>query len=183
MRKVIALLGVLVACNTCSKNNIPSVQTNTLAPTVSVPTPTPTPLAPLTCDEALWKPTYSLDRLKVLSSCETEVGVVKFVELEYDGDMVIDIKPATDRLLLPGNVNVDAPGCGASGCLHVEVPCQGPINSTVQPDADGACDGFTGTKIVPPEIGEVIEAAAHWVADLRHEGWAELHGAVVRVLY
>ena len=166
---------VLVACNTCSKDN--STQISTLAPTA-----TPVPLALLTCDETLWAPTYSRDRLKVLSTCERETGVVMFVELEYDGDMTIDIKPPTNRLLLPGNKLVDAPGCGLEGCLHIEVPCQGPVNSRVQPDADGTCNSFAGEKITPPQLGDTVEAAAHWVADLRHSSWAELHGAKVRVL-
>jgi len=177
MRFWVVTFGVLLlSCIGCSKPDLQKAEFPiTTAPTVE--------LAVITCDETLWAPTYSRDRLKVFSPCEKEIGVVKFVELEYDGDLVIDIKPSTDRLLTSGNKDVDAAGCGPTGCLHIEVPCQGSINARVQPDADGTCNSFMGAKIAPPLIGDIIEVAGHWVADMRHGGWAEIHGAVVRVLF
>lgn len=161
------------------------------------PTP-PTILQPLTCDDSLWAPTYSLNRLFVLAACKVAAGIVRFVELEYDGDasMHIQVYPEYTDLLGPGNIFLDNgpnkplctmkdPATGkdiVTGCLMVEVPCQKEVDVKNQPDAKGVCDGYTGPKFVLPVEGQCIEAAAHWVEDGRHYRWRELHGAIYRIV-
>lgn len=141
------------------------------------PMAAPTPVLPLVCDPALWAPVYSKDRLTVLSPCERAVGTVIAVVVARDGDLTLHIKPESTRLLGSGNTYLNDPGCGPSGCLQVEIPCQAEI---VQQDAIGTCNGFRGIKVVAPHVGDVIEAAGPWVADHRHHNWHELHGAIFR---
>lgn len=153
------------------------------APTpVITPAPLPIPPPPLTkleCDDSLW-PTYSQDRLRVLSACEHETGVVMRVDHEFDGDVTIDIKPKTGRLVQAGNALLNTPGCGDPWCLHVEIICQTEPNIKAQPGAEGACDNFKGDRhVVLPHLGDTIEVAGHWVTDEWHK-WNEIHGAVFK---
>ncbi len=143
---------------------------------------------PLTCDEALWKPTYTKDRLKILSQCEVEVGEVVFVEMEYDGDLTFRFRTPTDRLLRPSNSEI-------GNTLQIEITCQGPVSQapTGPTDDDNpkeTCKSFNGEFVNPPKVGEFYAAAAKWVVDLWHGtphdsrtiGWTELHGAKIRKL-
>lgn len=169
LKRLLAGLAVFVLYIGCGGNSSP------VSPTV-----TPPALAPLTCDDTYWQPTYSKDRLQVMSTCETESGIVEFVELEPDGDLTIHIKSVTTRLLFPGNLNLLGVDCSAPGCLQVEIPCQGNITQT---DAVGTCKNFAGGTVTEiPKIGDTIEVAAHWVRDSRHYMWGELHGAVIRII-
>lgn len=175
----------LAACSGTSTPASPSVK-----PAMGALVPSITQSSTM-CDDRLWAPVYSKDRLAVLSPCEVETGIVKFVELERDGDLTIHMLPDTDRFLGPGNVYLDASSparpdgsaaCGVRGCLQVEIPCQGSIS---QADAMNACGHFTGkvlTSAEVPHVGDRIRAAAHLVEDKRHHNWHELHGAVVTIL-
>lgn len=129
----------------------------------------------LACDSKLWAAVYLKSRLRVLSNCEVAVGRIEFVEMEYDGDwtakMVVD--EPYKRLLLPGNAFPQT-----LGRLQIEIPCQGPIT---QENAKGTCDG-TEIRMRLPVEGQRAVAAAPWVADTWHHDWAELHGAIVKVL-
>ena len=129
------------------------------------------------CDDALWTPVYLRDRLRVLDACRAVSGVVADVGIESDGDLVMELIPDPQfvAILRPGNKsNPDA-----HGHLIVEVPCQGP---TTEPAPRAACATFTGAKIAVPAVGAHIVAAAHWVEDLNHAAWGELHGARILVL-
>lgn len=128
---------------------------------------------PLACDDTLWAPTYSRDRLKILSNCEIATGFVERSNLEHDGDLVLRILPDPPYrgLLREGNGAIQ-------NSLVVEIPCQGPID---QGDAMGACDHFQ-RRTVQPAVGAHIAVAAHHVQDRNHGMWAELHGANLRVL-
>jgi hypothetical protein len=132
--------------------------------------------APFGCDQALWDPVYRQDRLRVLSACESAVMTIASARIEPDGDadILADPDDRFRRLLGPGNDRE------AGGKLVIEIPCQGPVS---QADAIGTCNGFKGTRIVPPlGPGERIVAAAHWVEDRNHGMQRELHGARVRRL-
>jgi hypothetical protein len=132
---------------------------------------------PMTCDETLWSRTYLRDRLRVLSPCQAASGVVVDVGLEEDADLVMEFvpDPAYAFLLRPGNKTNPV----AHGNLVVEVPCQG---TTREPAPRETCASFTGAKITPPARGAHIVVAAHWVEDLNHSAWGELHGARIRIL-
>jgi hypothetical protein len=132
--------------------------------------------APFGCDPVLWDPVYRQDRLRVLSACESAVVTITTARMEPDGDadILADPDDGFRRLLGPGNDRE------AGGKLVIEIPCQGPIS---QADAMGTCNGFKGTRILPPlAAGERIVAAAHWVEDRNHGMQRELHGARVRRL-
>jgi hypothetical protein len=132
---------------------------------------------PMVCDDALWTPVYLRDRLRVLDACQAISGIVADVGLETDGDLVMELIPDPQyiSILRPGNrSNPDA-----HGHLIVEVPCQGP---TTEAAPRVACASFTGTRIPVPTMGSHIVAAAHWVEDLNHAAWGELHGARVLAL-
>lgn len=132
---------------------------------------------PMTCHASLWTPVYHQDRLRVLDSCQTASGVVADIGLEADGDLVMELipDPPYAGLLRPGNRS----NPNAHGRLIVEVPCQAP---TTEAAPRAACAAFTGSKIQPPVLGAHIVAAAHWVEDLNHSSWGELHGARILVL-
>ncbi len=121
----------------------------------------------------------------MLSPCETETGVVTFVELEPDGDLTIHLRADTDRLLAPANVYLDTQPsalCGPKGCLQIEIPCQGAIT---QRDALGTCAQFTGPVLTGeaiPRVGDHVKASAPFVEDSRHHNWHELHGAVLAII-
>jgi hypothetical protein len=132
--------------------------------------------APFGCDPVLWDPVYRQDRLKVLSACESAVVTIATARMEPDGDADILVDPDASfrRLIGPGNDRE------AGGKLVIEIPCQGPVS---QADAMGTCNGFKGTRILPPlAAGERIVAAAHWVEDRNHGMQRELHGARIRRL-
>jgi hypothetical protein len=128
----------------------------------------------VTCDEALWAPVYSKDRLRVLSACEVATGSVDAIEFARDGDLVIYLWPdgPYQKLLRPGNQKT-------SNRLVVEIPCQATID---QNDARGTCDKFQGLRIKVPSSGNRIVAAARWVEDKNHHNWGELHGARIVAL-
>ena len=129
------------------------------------------------CDDALWAPVYLRDRLRVLDACKAVSGVVADAGIESDGDLVMELIPDPQfiAILRPGNKsNPDA-----HGRLIVEVPCQGP---TTEPAPRAGCATFIGAKIPVPAVGAHIVAAAHWVEDLNHAAWGELHGARILVL-
>jgi hypothetical protein len=129
------------------------------------------------CDDALWTPVYLRDRLRVLDACQAVSGVVADVGLEPDGDLVMELIPDPQyaAILRPGNrSNPDA-----HGHLIVEVPCQGP---TTEAAPRVACASFSGARIAVPTMGSHIVAAAHWVEDLNHAAWGELHGARILAL-
>ena len=129
------------------------------------------------CDDALWVPVYLRDRLRVLDACKAVSGVVADVGIESDGDLVMELIPDSQfaAILRPGNKsNPDA-----HGHLIVEVPCQGP---TTEAAPRASCASFAGTRIPVPTVGAHIVAAAHWVEDLNHAAWGELHGARILVL-
>ena len=129
------------------------------------------------CDDALWAPVYQRDRLRVLDACRAVSGIVADVGIESDGDLVMELIPDPQfvAILRPGNEsNPDA-----HGHLIVEVPCQGP---TSEPAPRAACSTFAGAKIPVPPVGAHLAAAAHWVEDLNHSAWGELHGARILML-
>ena len=129
------------------------------------------------CDDALWSPVYLRDRLRVLDACKAVSGVVADVGIESDGDLVLELIPDPQfvAILRPGNKsNPDA-----HGHLIIEVPCQGP---TTEAAPRAACASFSGARIQVPTMGSHIVAAAHWVEDLNHAAWGELHGARILVL-
>jgi hypothetical protein len=129
------------------------------------------------CDDALWTPVYLRDRLRVLDACQAVSGVVADVGLEPDGDLVMELipDPPYAAILRLGNRNNPE----AHGHLIVEVPCQGP---TTEPAPRVACASFSGARIPVPTMGSHIVAAAHWVEDLNHAAWGELHGARILAL-
>jgi hypothetical protein len=129
------------------------------------------------CDDALWAPVYLRDRLRVLDTCRAVSGVVADVGIESDGDLVMELIPDPQfvAILRPGNKN----NPDAHGHLIVEVPCQGP---TIEPAPRAACATFSGAKFSVPAVGAHIVAAAHWVEDLNHAAWGELHGARILAL-
>ena len=178
---VIAMAGIVIACGDSSSTSF----TNSTAPTATtIPTP---PLPPLACNIQYWDPVYNKPRLIVYSMCEHESGRVFFVQINRDGDVTIHLLPDSNRLMAPGNINLDNgvgnPPCGPNGCLMFEITCQGLVT---QSDALGTCAGFKGVVLSLDELpkpGDRIEIAGPHVLDNNPDHkWNEIHGGVFRII-
>ncbi len=179
--------GIALACGGHSATSL----TNPAAPTVATVTSTSTSTG---CDPQNWSATWLKDlRFIVLNPCRQTVGTVYFVQYGYDGDLTIHVKPDDESLLSPGNKYLDnapLPPCDKDkGCLMVEITCQGPINTTIQPQAAGTCNGFKGHVLAAGEIhqvGDRIEIWGPWVEERPgnpdHHSWRELHGATILII-
>lgn len=115
------------------------------------------------CDAALWQHIYHPYRLVVRQACKTVTGTVDQVKREPDGDLHINVRVAAS-LVNQHNVT------GEHGDLVVEAICTGTVT---QPDAEGACAGFSHPVTVPAP-GDRVRITGSYVLDKDH-GWMEIH--------
>jgi Carboxypeptidase regulatory-like domain len=134
-----------------------------LPPNASAP-----PATAGTCDPSLWPHMHDVQRIKIVTPCQTVTGVIASVSTSDDGDydMQLTLDPGYGNLLNAANVSK------LNGNLQIEAICQAPIHSDV-PDALRTCANFIGTVPIPP-VGAHVQVTGVYVLDSDH-GWMEIH--------
>jgi hypothetical protein len=135
----------------------------TIAPVVVAPPPKG--CVPTDQDQYVYNPA----RLQVVTACLQVSGTVAAIRTEADGDLhiLIALDPAYAHLLTPANQGEEL------GDLVVEPVCVGSVS---QADAIDTCAvDADPIASVPSTVGEHIWLQGHYVFDLEHGGWAELH--------
>jgi len=148
------------------------------APSTPTPPAPATPPAPVdtTCDPSLQSHVYHPTRLIVQQPCVAVTGT--FVDAtagkepdgvrhEPDGDTHgwLNVDPQFKNLLNAGNLSQEG------GNLVFEIICRFPVT---QPDAKGACQGFTDHVTLPP-VGSHVRIVGAYVQDTFHAQWMEIH--------
>jgi hypothetical protein len=100
---------------------------------------------------------YDPERLKVLSSCEEAIGIVKDSDIAHDDDLklFLDVEGGYKKLLNEENDDK------TNGLLVVEV---------IPDDQDSS-------SIQTPEEGDRVRVVGAWVTDRGAGGWNEIHPA------
>ena len=119
------------------------------------------------CDQSLWNHVYNPQRLQVVDSCKSVLGVIESKRVEKDGDYHIRAKldPPFSNLINSANMK------NQFGDLVVEPIC---VNRVTQADAISACQNFHQNISIPP-IGSHVNITGSYVLDKEHGNWAEIH--------
>jgi len=133
-----------------------------------LPAVAPPPTANAQCDASLWPHMHDVQRIKIVTACQTVTGVIATVGSSDDGDidMQLTLDPAFRNLLNNGNITK------LNGNLQIEAICQAPVHPDV-PDAQRTCANFSGTVPIPA-VGTQVRVTGVYVLDSDH-GWMEIH--------
>jgi len=133
-----------------------------------LPAVAPPPTANPQCDASLWPHMHDVQRIKIVTGCQTVTGVIATVGSSDDGDidMQLTLDSGFGNLLNNGNITK------LNGNLQIEAICQAPVHPDV-PDAQRTCANFSGTVPIPA-VGTHVRVTGVYVLDSDH-GWMEIH--------
>ena len=111
---------------------------------------------------------YNPDRLVVKARCLRVSGVIDAIRQEADGDLhiLLRLDAPYQRYLTPANQGQEL------GDLVVEPVCVHPVS---QADAVAPCAADPDPLQNLPHTGMRVWMEGHYVLDMGHGGWAELH--------
>lgn len=150
------------------------------SPAASTAPASPAGGAAAQCDPSLWTHVYKPERLIAQpQGCISVTGTITDatadekrhrkdgVRHEADGDTHgwLTLDQPYKNLLNAGNMTHQG------GNLVFEIVCRFRVT---QPDAEGACEGYTSPIQVPP-IGSHVRITGTYVQDTNHGKWMEIH--------
>jgi len=133
-----------------------------------LPAVAPPPTANPQCDASLWPHMHDVQRIKIITACQTVTGVIAKVGSSDDGDIDMQLTLDSEFRNLLNNGNITK----LNGNLQIEAICQAPVHPDV-PDAQRTCANFSGTVPIPA-VGTRVRLTGVHVLDSDH-GWMEIH--------